>query len=185
MYKLINPPIFKRRGHMTSKEAELYFSWFNEAYSERLKILKVAIEKESIGLKTTLNFSKDSLIIVEKWFRQKVEMRERTEKELEKEKKYIEESKISHYVPTDVTISICFDISLYFAESLKKYVDGLNWQIDNSRKDSVSFHEPVLTKGKVQIDTFLIISTFAYSIVRGRDKSLQQLHDAWIEILNK
>lgn len=197
-YKLIEPPLKRHVYETTEKEAQELFEWFIKVIPERLEILKKAL-KDTDHKPEKLDFSEESLDYLGKWFSKNLHWRRLTEEEIEADKiqyhKVIKKGNIEINLADIVklpkrdlsfeTNSLCWDVGIYFAETLRKNVKGLRWDFVRKPKNDVDYHFPVLTGfGKDGTNRFTpkaIIRTVALKILekKGGPFLLRDIYNVW------
>jgi hypothetical protein len=129
------------------------------------------------------DLSLDSIAFLGRWFAAQVETRLRTPKE--------REDLVKHSLPginlpvlelADRTFSLAFDVGVYFGESLRFTYRRLQWEQFLGEKLFVDYGQPILTGlGRVPLNPFRIVSTFAYGIATGeqREDRLSEVYSHW------
>lgn len=187
-YPLITIPkeLDKSFFEMNQIEAQKYLDWVLSIKEERLDILNKAI-RESNNKEWKFDFSSNSLTPLFDWFRSVIHLRNMTRNEIR-----IEEEKIKGllrgYVDigvktfTDETISICFDVSMYFGEVLRKE-KGLNWAFVLKPKRYVEYAQPILIKEGIntKLNPRRIIENLARGILNDEfeEDELIKLYNIW------
>jgi hypothetical protein len=187
-YTLIKIPkeLDKSFFKMNKKEAQFYFDWFLNIKEERLKLLNRAIIESNVK-EWKFNFTMNSLTPLFNWFKSSITTRNKTQNEIK-----MEEEKITGFLKeyidvgektfTDETVSICFDVSIYFGEVLKRE-KNLEWSFVLKPKRYVDFAQPILVKkgAKMRLNPRRIIENVARDIL---DKSFEEnelikLYNVW------
>lgn len=192
-YTLIQPPNNKPFAQMSREEAAEYFEWFIYAIPNRLSILEQSIRSDSEYQEWTANKSPSSLIVLGSWFSGQVGTQKASQSfsELAKENQRRQHPRIPvseiHSIPSDRTLSLTIDISMYFGEVFTANFTQLKWGICDE-KENLNYNQPVI-KGLRSIDntkeiycpTRRLIHVVALRFI---DKSLPltelfQLYEKW------
>jgi hypothetical protein len=177
---------------LTRKEARTYLKWFVEEVPKRTLILQKAVNSTPNYESWRANFTSDSLQVLSAWFHDSVETRERTARELEQIYHYappwFREVQVSKYELTDQTFSIAVDVGRYFGEILLRQYPTLEWKLVTRPKNSIDFHQPVLSgfKGKQWLNPTRIILNTAYGFVRKTrsPERLLELYEVWASLVS-
>lgn len=151
MYPLIKIPAFANKDIYTfsKEEAKEYFKWFTSIKSERLQILESKVQEMYPEWK--LDFTRNSLINLYEWFGKKVMYRNMNDEEKEEIKKQISKTpllvgviEIPETTFTDETVSICFDIGVYFGDALIFNVLGAKWIQKINSTSYIDYAQPII-----------------------------------------
>lgn len=151
MYPLIKVPAFANKDIYTfsKEEAKAYYKWFTSIKSERLQILESEIQEMYPEWK--LDYTRNSLINSYEWFGKKVMYRNMNDEEKEEIKNQISKTPllvgvidIPETTFTDETVSICFDIGIYFGDSLIFNVPGTKWIQKINSTNYIDYAQPLI-----------------------------------------
>lgn len=162
-YPYIIPPFeVKEFDDMSPKEARAHFDWFVGIIPDRMRLLEERIQKSIGESGFKLDYTKGSLLTVWSWFKKNVQIQEKSEEELTKEKnsanvmtiQFIESKKI-----ISEWMAIALDISIYFAECMVKNNPSLKWDVVIKPKSFAYVNRPVVVgyKYKLALDASNII----------------------------
>src|SRR6266571_6022325 len=144
---------------MTPREAKLSFVEFLQTKGERLEILLATINAESPPVAGTLDFTPESLVPLGRWLSNHVHVRKLTIEELRVEREQFGQTRVVQKHPalkeyfhrlmsdwklTEETLSLCWDIGIYFGEVFTKRYDTVQWTYFTSPK-TVDVNRPVLS----------------------------------------
>lgn len=194
-YKIINLTLEKRIHETTEKEAKEFFEWFIKIIPERLEILKKALKYDGYNQRK-MDFSPGSLGYIGDFFAKHVHTRPLTKAEIEEFKKnyWVTIRKQGYDIPlskiikipketfTDETLSLCWDVGIYFAKVFEKNIKGLKWDFVRKPKNNVYYHLPVLVGfGQNEFSPKDIMEVVAAKIIKGKDVSqeLKRLYEVW------
>lgn len=155
----------------TKAEATMYFEWFLKIKPERLGVLAGHVTSDFPDWR--LDYSVESLEILYKWFKSKVEYRPVNKNEIDAFQKQIEETPIFvGLIPlpkrtfTDQTVSICFDIGLYLGDLLIYNIPGMKWSQSLRNKNFIYYAQPLVAKqGRVEINPRAAVEGMAMRIL--------------------
>ena len=192
MYSLVKIPLFANKSffEFTKAEAKEYLQWFLSIKDERLTILESHVKLAYPDWEA--DYTRDSLVNLYKWFLRQVAYRPMTEEEKREVENQISETPLFvGVIPvpqatfTDETVSICFDIGLYFGEVLIKNIPSLKWVQKLSSTNYIYYAQPVLSKpiSKVPVNPRASIEGIARRIL---DKDVEEitfemLYNKWFE----
>jgi hypothetical protein len=188
-YPLVRVPtnLNKSPFERNKKEAKEYFEWFCMIKEERIGTLCRFI-KEHTNAEFKCDFSRESLNDLLQGFHKVVHLIPMTKEEItEAENKYSIKIKGDVAIPTkkadDATVSFCFDAGIYFGETIRKHVNGLNWTFNSTAKSFIDYAEPILTKTgmKVSLNPRRIMRVVATKVSNNtvQDDHIVKLFDVW------
>ncbi|MES1226564.1 MAG: hypothetical protein ABUT20_64410 [Bacteroidota bacterium] len=190
MYPLIKPPLFANKDffEFTKNEAKEYLRWFLSIKDERISILESDVKK--IYSEWQANYTKESLKVLYEWFAKQIEYRGATDDEKKEVENQITKTPLFvGIIPlpqnmfTTETVSICFDIGIYFGETLIKNIPSLKWDQKIDSPKYIYYAQPLLAKfqSKVPVNPRASMEGIARRIL---DKDVQEitfemLYDTW------
>jgi hypothetical protein len=133
------------------------------------------------------NHSRESLVLLGRWFEKVVSTRPRSDDEIARIKGRLTiPVEVESTDLSDRTISVALDVGIHFANALLARVPGLEWDQPLSAKRSSDYGHVVLRgQGKVAFNPFMTMRALAYRISRGGSADLGELFDAWSAQLSK
>jgi len=179
MYPLIKIPTFANKDIYTfsKEEAKEYYKWFTSIKRERSQILESEVQE--IYPEWKLDYTRNSLINLYEWFRKKVMYRNMNKEEKEELKEQISKTpllvgviEIPETTFTAETVSICFDIGVYFGDALIFNVLDAKWIQKINSTNYIDYAQPLIaTKvSKVPFNPRRVIESMAGSILDKREK---------------
>jgi hypothetical protein len=182
-YEPFSFPASSSFREMSSEEAQDYFENFVQTVPERIS--EIQRQLALTGSDIVLDFSVDSVSQLGAWFDAHVEARAKTTEELLEE--YADtpdwlRDRISKDTLTSQTISLCMDIGIYFAETLRRYHPHLKWALRRAPANDVSFRQPVLVPFKnVYFNPFIIMLNVAGDVKSGKSagEEVARLFRVW------
>ncbi len=193
-YPLIIIPSFLEKPFIdfSKKDAENYLNWFLEIKETRIDILRENIK--AVYPNWTADFSLKSFENLNEWLKSIITFRNKTQEEQRLEQLQLSETPLlkdviesSVYTLSEDTTSICFDVGLYFGESLKKINIGIEWTYKLDPPNYVHYAQPILTKkkSKVDLNPRHIMEITAYKILEGNanDNEIIRLYEVWNTLL--
>jgi len=188
MYKPISVPEFARKDFFdfTKAEAKEYLKWFINIKEERLEILK-----QNVLLKIPdwqLDYSLDSLKVLYKWFKEQIGYRAITEEEKSLIVNQINKTpllsnviSVPEFSFTVETVSICFDIGLYFGDVLISADKEIKWHLKLNSRNYIYYAQPLVSKikSKVPLSPRAAIEGIARRLL---DKDVKEI--TFIELYN-
>lgn len=188
MYNLIEIPIdFRKEIYSFDKtEAKNYFNWYNQIKNERVNVLLSHVNNEFENWK--LDNSRESLHDLFIWFVNNISFRNINQSEIEKIKlqisktpQFIDVIEIPKYVLSEQSIAICFDISIYFGDTIIKNTNNCSWGQKLNSKSFIDYASPVILSNdyKVPFNIRRVIENLAEMILENSDKTFtfQELYD--------
>ena len=185
-YELFDPPFELAFDEWGGREARTFFNWFVAHIDERLGVLREFAASEGVR---ELDLSSDSLYDLGAFFSGHVKGRPKTarEKEVLREEWARRPAVLQvHYDPdrevlNEETISLCFDVGIYLAETLRREHDALRW--DLWKHKTVERNRPVIVgfTTSVPLDPFLITTNIAFGTLRRgpQPNVLREVFDTW------
>lgn len=195
-YRIIELQLKRHIYKTTEKEAKEFFEWFVKIIPERIAILKKALKDTGYNPKK-LDFREESLTYLDKWFAKQISWRILTKEEIDalKAKHHVVIKKSGVEINlTDIvkipkravsfeTDSLCWDIGIYFAETLRKNVKGLRWDFVRKPKNDVNYHFPVLKgfRSHIELMPKSVIHTVALKTLqkKGSLSLLKEIYYVW------
>jgi len=150
-YKLVIIPdqfVGKDFKGFGKKDAMLYLDWFLSIAPERMNQLRNEIVKNWENWE--MDYSRESLNVVQEWFEQNIAERSKTDEEKRGDSDQIKGTKFEGIIDANTkvidekTVSVCFDVGFYFAECLRKKKPDLKWKPCLSPKSNVNYGHPIL-----------------------------------------
>ena len=191
MYPLLKIPAFANKDIYTfsKEEAKEYYKWFTNIKNERLQILESEVQKKYPEWK--LDYTRNSLINLYEWFESKVMYRKINANEKEEIEKQIGKTpllvglvEIPETTFTNETVSICFDIGIYFGDVFVNNQTGIKWIQKINSTNYIDYAQPLIaTKvSKVPINTRRVAENMARIILDNEEKrkSFLELFDKWV-----
>jgi len=176
-YRLFNPPFELEFDKMRPSEARAYFQWFKDQIPIRIGELQRVFKSSHPSV--DLDYSIESLKKLGEWFDSQVSVRPLSTSELA-EQRANAPTWLHPYLPTSTytveTISLCFDIGMYFAEVLRSRNPNLYWDYVRSPKRSADLHQPVLKPFRNgHLNPFRIMVVIAGKVHQGKSASVELL----------
>lgn len=169
---------------MSKKELKEYYNWFMDNISVRLNALQHVVTFTQGFENWQGDFSPESLNTLGEWFALHVEVRKKTQEELDELKSQLTfPIDIPEEELTEATFSLAYDIGIYLSQVFLRNHMSLKWEQFLGSKRNVDYGQPILIGfGKVPFNPIRISIVLAYGISRGnRDsKGLKELYDIWV-----
>jgi hypothetical protein len=172
-------------NNMSIEDTYNYFEWFINIKENRLYILY-----EQVFMKNNIEFSLYKLQALYYFFKNNIIARKRSIDEIEKERLKLPEAirtihKIPEYEFIEPTVSLIFDISIYFGELLRSEVSEIEWTIVDD-KSMYSYGYPVLVKKNINscLSPRWLIETCAIQIYENRfeEDGFTDMYNNWKNI---
>ncbi|HYD34966.1 MAG TPA: hypothetical protein VD999_02770 [Vitreimonas sp.] len=187
-YQLLSPPpVWKNLIYASKEEGKEFYKWFLDVKEERLKTLEGVVKSTEGYEKWEADFTPQSLDILGKWFKQVAEKRARTPEEIEIERSKLRppflDLKINDWTLSSKTVSLCFDIGVYFGEVFVRNFSELKWNLLQKNK-FIGNNEPMIEGfGKVYFSPTHMMKIQAYKILEKRDDAANftKLYNTWIK----
>jgi hypothetical protein len=182
-YSVIQPPFTLRFREMPRPELRQYFEWFAKVLPQRIAGLEEEVRRSPPRAGWRADFSPHSLQALGEWFAGQVEMRAKTDEEIDAVKSALT---FPINVPgeqlTNRTFSLAMDIGMYFSQVVLKNLDGTKWEQPLRNENFADYGQPVIMGfGTVPLNPVRIVVMLAYGIARGKQGGgrLRQLYDTW------
>ena len=191
-YTLVAPPPpnspFRERSKNELRE---YFTWFLSVIEERISQLTTAVW-ETRGFQIwRADYTVSSLESLGSWFEGQVEMRLRTQEEINR----IADSyrfpvlvPVSEYALTERTYSLASDIGMYFGRVFQKNYPFLQWVHELKSRRFVDYGQPVLRGfGNVPLNPIRVTIVLAQGIAQKKEtrRGLLELYRVWERMIPK
>lgn len=195
-YPEIYIPIDKNIHDLSAKEAKVFNEWYVRNIEERIKVLEKTVKQNEKHAFWHADYSKESLEELGDWLFYNLSARKLSEKELERSianNNYpdwftdIVREHSGNRKFSDETYRKCFDVGIYFGESLRKIVPFLEWTYKTS-KNYIHRNQPILVKKgyKSSLNPRNIVEVVAGKFMRGEatpDK-LVRTFEVWKDIFS-
>jgi hypothetical protein len=184
-YIVIQPPFALNLREMPKGELERYFQWFMAILPERVSTLTKAVQG-TLGFE---NWHPDrtpaSLDVLGTWFAGQVEMRPRTQEELQA-------IQALQAFPVDIpreqltnrTFSLAMDVGMYLSQVFLKNYPSLSWEQRTENKRFADYGQPLISGfGLVSLNPVAVVVTLAYAIASKKKdyKRLREIYDYWAQ----
>jgi hypothetical protein len=168
---------------MPKKELQAYKEWFHAVMPERLTVLARAVKSTAGFQNWEPDLSPESLGPLGAWFRDQVETRTRTAKELgEIEFRLTFPIDIPNEELTNQTFSLALDVGMYFGQTIVKNLPGTRWDQPVKNQKFADYGQPVIMGfGTVPLNPVRIAVTLAYAFAAKEQTGdrLRALFDVW------
>lgn len=182
-YPLVAPPVAQPLRELPRKELLAYANWFLESIPARVDALQQVVRATPGHDTWRADSSVESLAPLGLWFETQVEVRPRSPEELA-------EIRAGLRFPVDVsentltyrTLSLAFDIGMYFGLVILKNVPGTSWKQEfRGKKSNVDYgHVVIRGSGLAPLNAFVVIHVTALRIADERERAeLPALYDVW------
>lgn len=187
-YEIVQPPFTLDFPSMSKKELKAYFEWFLASIPERVGQLVGAIQ-ETIGFEDWQgDFTPSSLDRLGEWFASQVEVRARTNDEIQTIESQTQfRIEIPRWELTNRTFSIALDVGMYVSQVFLQSLPALKWHQPLGGKTFVDYGQPTLVGREIKLgfNPVRMMVTQAYGLA---DKSrtpadLLEIYNIWIESL--
>jgi hypothetical protein len=169
-------------------EAKEYLRWFLNIKEERIEVLESNVKQ--IFPKWEADYTNESLVTLYQWFKKLIAYRPISQEEKKSFDNQISKTPLFvGVIPepettfTDETVSICFDIGLYFGELLIKDVPLLMWTQKLNSKNYIYYAQPLLSKpkSKVPVNPRASMEGIARRILDKdiKETTFEILYDKW------
>jgi hypothetical protein len=192
-YIIAEPPLGLNPSYRntTLEQAKSNYEWYINKLTERIEVLAHYIQSYEKYKIWVADYSPNSLDELGKWFYEYTETRQRSSKEIEEiyaiSPKWFKAIEIPDYDLSNITLSFCIDISMYFSQILLNEIPELHWELCKSKsRIHNDYHQPVLVgQGKLVCNPLDLIITLAYgySNKSKRPERLKELYVIWKDIL--
>jgi hypothetical protein len=172
----------------TNKEAKAYFEWFMNIKEERIGILEKNVQQYNKDWYA--NFSRLSFTNLFVWFKSNVKSKKTNETEAEEIRNQLLATpflvnviEISDTSFTKETVSICFDVAIYFGETLIRNISDLSWIYKVNSKRYVEYAQPIIINPfkKIDVNPRRLIEVCAEKIIDGTntENEFKDLYAVW------
>jgi hypothetical protein len=185
-YPLVAPPIAQPLRELPRKELLAYARWFLESIPARVYALQQVVRATPGHDAWSADSSVESLEPLDLWFEKQVEVRPRSPEELA-------EIRAGLRFPVDVsdntltyrTLSLAFDIGMYWGLVILENVPGTSWkqELRGGRSNVDYGHVVIRGNGLAPLNPFDVIRMTALGVVDGRRTGLPALYLTWREEL--
>lgn len=134
--------------NFSAKEAREYFKWYIDCIPERIEYLKEYVQKFQ---NNPMDYSLESLYLLDDWFLTQIEYEYRTEDEI------MEYCRLNYFTEsvdvlslsektrwTDYTYALMYDIARYYGEVMIRNINGMRWGVKTGSKNWVYKNKPVV-----------------------------------------
>lgn len=184
-YATIQPPFTLKLREMASKELHRYFQWFMDVLPQRVNELAEAVRQTPGFGSWQADCTPGSLDGLGEWFAGQVEVRNRTQEELQTIQNHqVFPIDIPGEELTNRTFSLAMDVGMYLGQVFLKNYPSLKWEQPLGNKRFVDYGQPSLTGfGSVTLNPVGITVTLAYAVAskNKRHKRLREIYDYWAQ----
>lgn len=184
-YKIIQPPFTLNFREMTKKDLKGYFQWLQDVLPQRIEELKEAVTQTSGFEHWQADRTPLSLALLGEWFASQVELRQRTEEELQEAKSRLAfPMDMPEEELTNRTFSLAMDVGMYLSQVFLHQYPSLRWNQEFGSKNYVDYGQPVLSGfGAMAFNPIRMLVTFAYGLSQKKKtgQGLQHIYEIWSE----
>lgn len=168
---------------MNKKEIAEYFLWFTGCIPQRLRELEGVVTQTPQFQEWRADLTPESLDLLGEWFAAQVEIRPRSENEIQEIRSRISiPIEISGGELTNRTFSLAVDVGMYLSQVFLNNHSALKWAQPFGSKRDVDYGQPVLAGfGRVFLNPVRILIVLAYG-VKSKTKSgkrLREIYEIW------
>jgi len=189
-YLEIRSPMLRRLGDAPLAELRTYGAWFRESMASRIAELEALVQSTDGFAAWRADFTRESIGALDAWIPGVVASRRLTEAERAHEltelrralKAPANVADESFEIPTTQadarTLSIAFDLGVYFGETFVRNVAGAAWQqvIKGSRR-YVEFGHVVVVGVGIPFNPVRISTVIAQRVLDGKNPRFLELYD--------
>lgn len=191
-YKVIEFP-FQGVGfkNLTKDQAKIRFDWFVAAIPSRLQNLVDSIKTS--GHQSTadrLDYSPESLFPLARWLSLHSHIRKKTAAEYQRSlegisRPFLEDDPkeiVTDWTWTSETISLFFDVGIYFARVLQKQFKNVNWTFVTKPSKYIYVNKPILLGFKIHMSPSDLVQTSVIKMHQKRagPEELKRIYDFWV-----
>lgn len=189
-YRLVDINRFIHFASSSDEEAKTFFAWFVHNIPYRIQCLEKAINtsKQAPDGGIKLDKSVESLATLSNWFSKVVRKQKPSDEFV---KAYKEQMGIYaqnlNWILSSRTLSLCFDIGIYFGEVFISNNPTLRWHLLESKKN-IDHHHPVILgfgNNLGHCNPYQLTYVFALKIAQKRheEAGLLKLYKFWIQYI--
>ncbi len=177
-YKILEIPenLEKPYSEMSKAGALAFFEWLNQ--NAQVRIAELDSLLKSSGENVLLDFSPESLVPLGYWLKKVLMIREKTDEEIrtlvDSVPDWLKETvKTQDKELTEQSLSIAFDLAIYFSQVLIKADDRIKWNMHTkASKLDANRNQLVLTTGnKLDVNPIQSMKVICYQIATGKEKT--------------
>ncbi len=172
---------------LSRQEINTYFKWYCAQTETAISRLARAVRSTSGFEGWEPDLRRASLIELGRWVEQNIQVRPRSQAEIDAVKASVPYAvEVREFELVDSTVSLMFDVGIYFAEVLRTQITGLKWTVMTRSLRFVDYGQPLLAgHGKVQLNPMRVMVTFAYSLGDHTETgaALLEIYDVWAKNL--
>jgi hypothetical protein len=183
-YSIIQPPFTLRFREMLKSELKAYYAWFVAILPERVAGLEAAVRESPLHATWRADATPESLNALGTWFEKQVEVRQKTEEEVEEIKARMTfPIEVSGEQLTNRTFSLAMDVGMYFSQVVLKNLAGTHWDQPLKNQRLADHGQPVIVGfGGVSLNPVRVCVTTAYGVSRKKPARLGQLYETWAKM---
>lgn len=167
---------------INKKDVKPYAKCFWEAKDKRLKKLIDKVASDYSINPSELDFSEESLKVLDLWLVNHVECVKLTKEEYDIKRKLIPDYiDINDWRFSDDTFSNIINVGLYLGEVMIHKHPDLKWE--QYLKKTVDYGQVIIRVGKIGMNPMRLVNTTCFKIVDNRQKSLLEIVQVWEEYL--
>lgn len=164
------------------KDVKSYAKCFWAEKDERLKIFIGNVASDCNINPSELDFSEESLEVLDRWLVNHVECVKLTKEEYELKRKLIPDYiGINDWRFSDETFSNIINVGLYLGEVMIHKHPDLKWE--QYLKKTVDYGQVIIRVGKIGMNPMRLVNTICFKILDNRPDSLLDIVHIWEEYL--
>ena len=182
---LDNLPLNLILRHENIKELQSYAEFFFAEKEERLEGLVDRISSDLKISKSVLDFSENSLAIIDTWLVKHIECVKLSEEEYEWKRKNIPDYiEIDDWIFSSKTFSDIINIGIYLGETIIHKYPYLKWEQDLKNRKYIDYGHMVIKLGKADMNPIWLVHVLCTKIARQKEGSLHKLFRIWERHIN-
>jgi hypothetical protein len=169
-YEILSPPFSLDYKNMSKPELKAYCQWFMAQMLARFAMLETTVRESPEFRDWAMDFSANSLHSLGHWYTSQIETFQRTPEEIAEIKSKLPfQFDIDNYDLTIRTISLAYDLGMYFGQVMVKSHLTLKWDQVLKDKRDIEYGHPVVAGFKYDgtMDPVHLMTVLAYSIANG------------------
>jgi hypothetical protein len=189
-YDDVQLPFVTPVQQLSKAEARQYAAWYHQQVPVRIAILERAVRSTSGYEDWRADETPESLHALGRWFAGQVELRPKSQEELDRERAEAGErwaDTVETHTLTYRTMSMAYDIGMYWGALMVRALPQLSWKLIERSPRDADYHQPVLiAPGNPQtMNPINLTRVAAWGLADGqRDgRVLYDLYRIWLGVL--
>jgi hypothetical protein len=186
-YTLYCPQLPAGYRELTKRQAYLNYDHFIVEMPHRIALLRAMLALD--GIDVDVSGGESHLLKIAPWLEQNVGTRDKSPQELAFQQDQMPDwakDRALRWELDDVTLSLCFDVGMFFGELLRHQKPKLEWSLFRGNRAYSDYNCPVIETENERLEPVFLVRQQVYGIFQLRERledSFRKIYSYWSCVL--